>query len=64
MVLIVSRQVGGYRGFVKTAPMWDGAVGSSFFQVLCKKIKDKEKIVGSNPTPATKLLEFRLNKVL
>lgn len=29
MVLIVSRQVGGYRGFVKTAPMWDGAVGSS-----------------------------------
>jgi len=35
-----------------------------FFQVLCKKIKDKEKIVGSSPTPATKLLEFRLNKVL
>lgn len=56
MVLIVSRQVGGYRGFVKTAPMWDGAVGSSLGYNL--------KVVGSSPTPATKLLEFRLNKVL
>lgn len=56
MVLIVSRQVGGFLGFVKTAPMWDGAVGSSLGSNL--------KVVGSSPTPATKLLEFRLNKVL
>ena len=54
MVLIVSRQVGGYRGFVKTAPMWDGAVGSSLGYNL--------KVVGSSPTPATKIVRIQIEQ--
>ena len=43
MVLIVSRRVGGFLGFVKTAPMRDGAVGSSFFSGFMQKDKRQRK---------------------
>ena len=58
MVLIVSRQVGGSHGFVKTAPMRDGAVGSSFFSGFMQKDKRQRKVVGSSPTPATKIVRI------